>query len=407
MRLKDGYRSRASEKRIVILKRSSLGIFLVSIIVVALGFTNCRTTHTPNEAIRIGAIAPFTGDGANYGKAARTAIDLAVDELNAGGGINGKKIEVLYEDDRGSPRDALSAFQKLTSVDKVPAVLGPFYSGNVLACAPEAERTQVVLLTGSATSDNIRNAGDFTFRVCPSNDTQSRTIANFAFSRLKLNSAFVLYRNVDYGVTLRDAFDKAYRSLGGEIVGVEAIPADATDVRAQLAKVKVTKPSFIFAAVHYTEGGALLRQAKELGIGAVIIGTDGGYDPQLLTIAGTAAEGSYWVTVGLGDEAVNPTVATFKDAYFKRYGEEAGAYSALYYDATRVLARAIARASTVNGPSIQKALQAGDDYEGPTGITKFDSFGDVDKPFSIYQVKTGKFVPVSEIAKSKGAANDD
>ena len=372
----------------------------------AVGFTNCRNKEPSSRtSIRIGVISPFTGDGANYGKAARTAIDLAVDEVNNAGGIAGKKLELQYEDDKGNPRDALSAFQKLASIDKVPAILGPFYSGNVLAVAPEAERAHVVILTGSGTSDNIRNAGEYTFRVCPSNETQSRTIADFALNKLNLKNAFVIYRNVDYGVTLRDAFDKAYRSLGGSILGVEAVTADATDLRAQLAKVKSAKPAFVFAAVHYTEGGALLRQAKELGINSVIIGTDGGYDPQLLTIAGNAAEGSYWVTVGWGDAQSNPAVSKFKEAYLRRYGEEPGAYSGLYYDATRVLAQAISSAQTLDGPSIQKALQAIHDYEGPTGITNFDSFGDVDKPFAVYQVTGGRFVPVSFNVRSKGASS--
>ena len=213
----------------------------------------------------------------------------------------------------------------------MPAILGPFYSGNVLACAPVADQLKVVLLTRSATSDNIRNAGKYVFRVCPSNDVQARTIADFAFKKLNLRTCFVLYRNVEYGVTLRDAFDKAFKGLGGTIVGVEGIPADATDVRAQLTKVKAVSPAFIFAAVHYSKGGTLLRQAKELAISSVIIGTDGGFDPELLRIAGDAAEGSYWVTVGWGDQTSNPAVTKFKQTYRERYGEDPGVYSALYY----------------------------------------------------------------------------
>ncbi len=136
----------------------------------------------------IGAVSPFTGDGAVYGDAARSGIDLAIEEINAGGGIEGRKLAVRYEDDKGNQADAVTAFNKLVSVDKVPAILGPFYSGNVLACAPVAERSQVVLLTGSATSDNVRNAGDYVFRVCPGNDTQAKTIAQFALEELGLKS---------------------------------------------------------------------------------------------------------------------------------------------------------------------------------------------------------------------------
>ncbi|MCK5174874.1 MAG: ABC transporter substrate-binding protein, partial [Planctomycetes bacterium] len=144
---------------------------LVSALVLGILFTfGCSKKPPEQKEVKIGAISPFTGDGANYGKAARTAIDMAVDEINTKGGVNGAKLVVVYEDDKGNPSDALSAFKKLATVDKVSAVLGPFYSSNVLACAPVANRLKVVLLTGTATSDNIRTAGEYVFRVCPSND---------------------------------------------------------------------------------------------------------------------------------------------------------------------------------------------------------------------------------------------
>jgi branched-chain amino acid transport system substrate-binding protein len=359
--------------------------------------TLSRPTNTPqspqSQSIKIGVISPFSGDGANYGKAARTAIDMAVDEINAQGGVNGKKLAVIYEDDKGNPTDGLSAFQKLASVDKVPIVLGPFYSGIMLACAPEANRQHVVLLSGSATSDNISEAGAYIFRTCPRNLQQAQTIADFAFNKLGLKTSFILYRNVDYGVTLRDAFQKAFTDLGGTIVGVEAVPADATDVRAQLTKVKTAAPAFIFAAVHYPEGSAILRQSKELGISSVVIGTDGGYDPQLLKIAGDAANGSYWVTIGWGDPATNLAVKKFMDAYRTRYSEDPGVYSGLYYDAVQVLAKAISTISgPIDGPAIEKALRD-TQYEGPTGLTKFDSNGDVSKPYTVYHIENGQFVP--------------
>jgi len=152
-------------------------------------------------------------------------------------------------------------------------------------------------------------------------------------------------------------------------------------------------PDFIFAAVHYPEGGVILRQAKEIGINALIIGTDGGYDPQLLQIAGTAAEGSYWATIGWGDETTNPAVVKFKNAYKSRYHEDPGVYSGLFYDATHVMAKALLGMQGNDGQSLQKSL-VGVNYDGPTGTTKFDSFGDVQKPFTLYRVVNGAFSPL-------------
>jgi branched-chain amino acid transport system substrate-binding protein len=373
-----------------------LGVVL-AVVAIAIVWLVVRPPRGQGDArsIRVGAISPFTGEGARYGHAARTGIDLAVDEINAKGGVKGAKILVQYEDDRGNQADAVSAFNKLVSVDRVPAVLGPFYSGNVLACAPIADRSKVVLLTGSATSDNVRGAGRYVFRVCPSNDEQARTIADYAFKILRFRSAFVIYRNVDYGVTLRDAFDKAFKGAGGKIVGVEAVPADAGDVRAQLTMVKQASPDFIFAAVHFPEGGVLLRQAKELGITAAVMGTDGGHDPELLKIAGNAAEGSYWATMGWGNESSNPAIAAFRAAYRLRFGEDPGVYSGLYYDATMVLAEALGKAESIDDASIRAALTESD-YEGVTGRNRFDDRGDVTKPFAIYQVRNARFVPVSQ-----------
>ncbi|MFZ1545894.1 MAG: ABC transporter substrate-binding protein [Candidatus Nitrotoga sp.] len=323
--------------------RNKLAIALVTIIAMsALGIFFFKTSCGINE-ICVGVISPFTGDGASYGKAAKSAIDMASDEINAQGGIKGKKLVFVYEDDKGASPGGLSAFQKLVNEDKVPAVLGPFYSSIVLSVAPEANNKQVVLLSGSATSDNLTSAGDYVFRTCPTNLEQARTIANFAFNKLGLKTSYILYRNVDYGVTLRDAFETEFIKLGGNIVGMDAVAAEATDVRAQLTKVKAANPAFVFAAVHYPEGGAILRQSKELGVSGALIGTDGGYDPQLLKIAGDAANGSYWVTVGWGDPSSNPAVKKFIDAYKKRYSEEPGVYSGLYYDAAQVLAKAISK----------------------------------------------------------------
>ena len=137
----------------------------------------------------------------------------------------------------------------------------------------------------------------------------------------------------------------------------------------------------------------MLRQAKELDISATVMGTDGGYDPQLLKIAGGAAEGSYWVTIGWGDESSNPAVASFKTAYRQRYGEEPGVYSGLFYDAAHVLARAISAAKAMDGQRIQQAM-FGVEYSGATGATKFDDVGDVRKPFAIYRVTKGQFALV-------------
>lgn len=374
-------------------KHPWLGIGVCALVVSLIWFY-WGTRHSEPQTVTIGVISPFSGSDANYGKMARTGIDLAVDQINAQGGIRGAKLVVQYEDDRDEPKDAVSAFEKLGSTGKVPAVIGPFISGNVLACAPVAEKRKVVLLTGSATSDNITNSGEYVFRVCPANRIQGRSIARFAYKQLGLKRCYVLYLNTEYGVTLRDYFTKAFRGMGGTVAGVEGIPDKATDVRAQLTKAKASSPDFIFAPVNHIEAEAILRQAKELGVSCKIIGGDGAHVPDIIRVAGNAADGSYWANFAWGNDT--SIVERFREAYRKRYGEDPGLYSALYYDATHVLANAILDAKDVTGPNVRRALTQ-QEFVGATGLTRFDANGDVDKDFGVDIVRDGRFVPVSTL----------
>lgn len=369
------------------MKNQIIGLLLLMVSVVGA----CKEEE--ENIIKIGLLSVFSGDGANYGETARTGVDLAVEEINASGGVNGKKIEIIYEDDKGDTKEAVSGFQKLVVSDKVPVVIGPFYSGQVLACAPEANRLKTVLISGSATSDNIKTSGKYIFRTCPTNAEQGKTIAQFCVNDLKKVKAYIIYRNADYGITLRDRFKEEYTQLGGNVVGETAIAEDANDARSQLNNAKQAKPDVIFIPVHYPEGAVILKQAREMGIETIFIGGDGGYDSQLITGSAGTAEGSYWSTIGWGETSTKSLIDSFVVNYKKKYGKEPGVYSGLYYDALKVVAYAISQLNvdSINGPSLQKMLVKTKDYKGPTGTITFTSDGDVEKPFAIYQVKLGKF----------------
>lgn len=343
------------------------------------------------DQIDIGLLSVFSGEGAHYGETAKTGVQLAVDEINQDGGINGKKIKIIYEDSKGTPKEAVNGFQKLVTANEVPAILGPFYSGQVLACAPIANETETILFTGSATSDNITNAGEFVFRTCPTNLEQSRTAAKFILDSLKDSTSFIIYRNRDYGVTLRDAFIDEYSLLGGKVLGFEGIEAEANDLRTQLLLVKNSGAKNIFAAVHYPEGGNLLNQAKEIGLNASIVGTDGGFSPELFEIAGKSANDTYWLTIGWNQEKNSDNVVQkFKNNYQQKFGKEPGVYSGLYYDAMCVLGLALKNAESDDSEKIRKELQ-NINYNGATGTTHFDENGDVQKPYSVYKIINKKF----------------
>lgn len=228
-----------------------------------LAFVSCSSQP---ETYKVGYIAPFTGDGAHYGETVKSGADLAVEDINAAGGINGKKMQLLYEDDQLQPNLGLNALNKLIDKDKCPIIIGAFSSGVTLAIAPVAEKRQVVLLSPTATNDKIKDAGDYIFRVCPSDAVQGAVHARLAHDRLKAKRVAILFENSGYGFGLYQMFKQTFQSLGGTIVAEEGFEEGATDLRTQLTKIRQANPDLVFLPSHYPTGAQALRQAKELNI---------------------------------------------------------------------------------------------------------------------------------------------
>lgn len=364
--------------------------FVGSIVIVALIATVFGCGKKEPDEIKIGVITPLTGEGATYGEATKRGVDLAVEGINQKGGIKGKKIRVIYEDDQIKPDVGANAIQKLISVDKVPVILGAFGSSVTLAIAPIAEKNKVVLFSASSTADAIKDAGDYIFRNVPPNSRQGTSAAEFAYSKLKAKTAAILYMNNDYGISLAKAFESSFKEKGGEVtIGDNYNPGDR-DFRAQLSKIRGKRPDIVFYPGHYQESGLILRQAKEMGIKSVFIGGDGSYSPELIKIAGEAAEGSYYTLMAMGYGIADEEIKNFVQAFKTKYKEEPDVYSAYAYDALKIIAQAIQEGG-YSSDGVKKALYGIKEFKGVTGITFFDKFGEVDKPFYIYEVKSGKF----------------
>lgn len=362
---------------------------VVVLIAVLLCLAGCSGS---GDSIVLGCLSPQTGEGASYGRAVRRGVELAVEEINAQKRLS-KPLTVIFEDDKMSPTDGVSAFRKLVSVDHVPVVLGPFGSSIVLATAPIANETKTVLITASATADKIADAGDYVFRIVPPNSKQGADIAEFSFRKLHHKRAAILYQTNDYGITLRDAFDKSFKALGGVIVGSEGYPLGTTDFRAALTKLKSLSPDLIFFPLHQADAALMLRQAKELGYTADFISADGAYTEDLIKTAGNAAEGAYFSTMALAFGVADQAIAQFQNAFKSKFHDDPDVYAAYYYEATNLVAQVI-RDSGATGESIRKGLDAMNGakaYHGITGTTSFDVKGEVDKAFYIYQIKNGKF----------------
>jgi branched-chain amino acid transport system substrate-binding protein len=355
--------------------------------------SGCGTT----DSFRIGCLTPLTGESANYGKSTKQGIDLAVSELNAEKYLP-KPLAVIYEDDRMTSKDGVSGMKKLTSIDKVPVILGPFGSNVVLDCAPIANATHTVIISASATADQIATAGDYVFRIAPPNSKQGSDVAVFCKNKLGAKTAAVLFQTNDYGTTLRDAFTKRFASLGGKILAAEGAQDGASDFRAQLSRIKSVAPDVVFFPLHYKESALMLKQAKELGLHSQFISADGAFTEDLLKIAGDSAEGTFYSTMALGYGVSDPLIAEFTASFKKAYHQEPDVYSAYYYEVTHIVAQAI-RESGYDSDKIKQylySMNGAKAYKGITGVTSFDHNGEVDKPFYIYRVTGGHFVLASE-----------
>lgn len=372
------------------MRRVLLVVLVLAAVAAGAGVWWWTTRSASSEVLRIGCITALTGDGAAYGIAEQRGLALAAEQINQDGGIDGKRIRVMCEDDQLNPKAGLDAMRKLIDADKVPVIIGGSGSSVTLALAPGAERAKVVLFSPSSTADAIRDAGDYVFRNVPSNKMQGNSAAAFARTRLQAGSAAILEMNNEYGLSLGSAFKSAFEAAGGKIVSAESYNAGMSDFRAQLLRIRDFAPDVVFFPGYYEDSGLILKQARELGIKSTFIGGDASYSPMLIKIAGAAAEGSYYTMMTMAVGAADQKISAFMNAYKAKYGSEPNVASAYAYDALLTIAQAI-RQGGYSGEGIRSALYR-IKFDGVTGTTRFDQFGEVDKPYGIYEVKNGAFV---------------
>ena len=381
------------------MKRILCWIIIIGL-VVSLGMLGCAKQEKEEEGvIKIGAILPLTGEAAKYGLNTKNGIEIALEEINRKGGIKGKKVSIIYEDSQADPKKAVSVFQKLTTVDKVSFFLGPLSSSSVLAVAPIANKKKVIILAPAASSPEITNAGDYIFRNVMSDLFDGRAVADFAFNNLKKRTAGVIYISNDFGIGLEDSFKTYFEKYGGEVVIVEAFNPGDTDFRTQLAKIKSSAPEVVFLAGQ-KEMGYILRQAIELGLNPQWISFSMFEDPEILKIAGNAANNVYYTYRVFDPDSDISVVKDFTENYKRKYGQLPDIFAGLAYDAARILTLALEK----GGQDLEKvkmALYNTRNFPGVVGETTFDENGDVIKPIGIKRVEKGKFIWVDKSFESK------
>ena len=345
--------------------------------------------ESPAQILKIGSIMPLTGAAAQYGHNCMNGIKLAEKEIKQS---NSKiKFEILFEDDNTDPKLAVSAFNKLVSVNKVPVVIGPLPSSNTMAVAPLANRNQVVLFSPGSSTPKLTSAGPYVFRNWQSDAFEAKIMADYLLKEGKKRVAILAVNN-DFGLALTDYFSTHFGSKGGEIVTTESFEQDATDFRAQLTKIKISNPDGLYLLSYPKETANIVNQTRQMNLTANIYGVAAMEDPSLISLAGNNAEGIIYtkaVEPGAGDPVYN----NFVKAYKNEYGQEPGLIADTGYDAVKMLHKAIQKKETVfNGPYIAQQLGNIKDYPGASGLMSFDENGDIIKPVGIKSIRNGQFV---------------
>lgn len=355
--------------------RNKLLILLT--LILSLAFLGCPPKTESNGAtgtgaeggeIVIGEYGSMTGGQATFGVSTHNGIMLAVDEINAGGGVNGRRLKVITEDDQSKADEAASAVTKLISQNGVVAVLGEVASSSSLAAAPICQQNKVPMITPSSTNERVTQVGDYIFRMCFIDPYQGEAMANYLTRQANVKTAALLIDvKSDYSTGLAANFKRVFTANGGRITIEQSYAQGDSDFRSQLTSIRATNPDVIFVPGYYNDIGQIAIQARDLGIKAPLAGGDGWESPKLFEIGGKALDGSFYSNHYHADDPA-PAVREFVQKYADRYGAKPDSLAALGYDATRVLADSIKRAGSTDGPKLRDAIAATKNFPGVTGL---------------------------------------
>lgn len=377
--------------------RVSLGCLL------ALGFlvvvSGCKRETAPGKfsSIRIGEFSSLSGPLAGLGQYTHMGVILAQEELNAAGGVNGRPLEVLVEDTGSKAGTSAPLVRKLIARDEVSALIGEGASGRCLEGAYVAQSSRIPLVTPAATDPQVTAVGDFIFRVCYTDPFQGTVMAKFARKELQLKRMGLLEdAGSPYSSGLIEFFRQRFVAEGGEITGVQRYNSGDKDFRAQLTALKAQHPDGLFAPCYFGEAGLILRQARELGIDLPMLGGDGWEAPELVEIAGTAAEGAMFpVHFSVGSTSAGSR--GFVERFNARFHRMPTGVSALGYDAMMLLGDALRRAGSTDGSALREALRTTRGWVGVTGQITMDEQRNAQKPASVVRVKQGRLEFMTEV----------
>lgn len=363
------------------LQRLILAVFLFSFPIL----NACKGTANSNEIV-VGQYGSLTGSEATFGISTKEGIELATDEVNAGGGVNGKKIKMVVLDNRGLPEESATAITRLITQQHAVAILGEVASSRSLAAAPIAQANKVPMISPSSTNPKVTEVGDYIFRACFIDPFQGFVVAKFAHTNLKLKTAAIFRdKKSDYSEGLANVFVKEFAKMGGRIVADVAYQAQDMDFHAQLTAIKEKNPEAIFIPGYYTDVGLIARQARELGIKVPLLGSDGWDSPKLFEIGGAALAPAY-ISNHAAIDNPSPELKSFVEKYQAKFGHQPDALGALGYDSAKLLYDAMTRAPSLSGEDLKQAIATTKGLAGVTGTISINAERNAIKPAVMLRV---------------------
>jgi branched-chain amino acid transport system substrate-binding protein len=343
------------------------------------------------DTIEVGEVLSMTGNESTFGLSTHNGIALAVQEINAAGGIKGKKLHIDSLDDQGKPEEAAIATTRLITQSHAIAILGEVASSRSLFMAPIAQDAKTPMLSPSSTNPKVTQVGDYIARVCFIDPFQGYVMARFAADDLKVKNVAIL-RDVknEYSIGLADYFVETFKKAGGKIALDQSYSNGDIDFKAQLSAIRTTSPDAIFIPGYYTDVGLIAREAREMGLNVPLLGGDGWDSPKLKEIGGHAINNSYFSN-HYSAEDKSQRVQDFIAGYKKQFNATPDGVAALGYDALKVLADAMNRARSLDTESIRDAINATQDFPGVTGSITIDHDRNARKPAVVLEVRDGGF----------------
>ncbi len=382
------------------MKRSLIGLGLIAALLAPAACTrrtgNCAD---PGGVIKVGVYGDLSGQTSSFGQSTRNGSQLAADEINAAGGINGRQVQLVIEDDQGEPGKAATVVAKLINQDQVRALIGEVASSNSIAAAPNAQENKVPMISPSSTNPKVTQIGDYIFRVCFIDPFQGEVMAKFAANSLKAKKAAILFdSNSDYSKGLVQFFKAAFTKLGGQIVAEKAYAQRDRDFKGQLTDIRDLAPDVIYVPGYYQEVGVIAKQTKQLGIKAPLLGGDGWDSPQLWDLGGEALNGSF-ISNHYSVDDPSPVIQDFVKRFKAKYnGLAPDALAALAYDAMMVLADSIKRAGGTECVALRDAIAHTVNFKGITGTISLNEERNAVKPAVVLELQDKKFVYKETIA---------